>query len=258
MNDLTQGLAIVTGAGSGLGRAMTIELVRKGVRVAGFGRRTDALLETARLAGPGFEPCTVDVSSAQEVGTAVDRLTQEVAPVTLLINNAAVYPRRDFLEETPQSFMHSVAVNLGGMVNCSHAVLKYMVQTGRGRILNVSTFADLAPIPASSAYSVSKGAARIFTRALRADIEDRFPDIVINDWMPGSLATEMGIPDGIRPETAARWGVELALWHDASLRGTIWERDTEQLPHRSLKGRLKDKLLRQAPTARRLTSAPGH
>lgn len=253
MTDLTQGIAVVTGAGSGLGRAMAIELVRRGLRVAGFGRRTDALLETARLAGTGFEPCTVDVSSSHEVNTTMDRLAQDLAPVTILINNAAVYPRRDFLDETPQSFMHTVMVNLGGMVHCSHAALKHMVQTGHGRILNVSTFADLGPLPASSAYAVSKGAARIFTRSLRADIEDRFPDIIINDWIPGALATDMGIPDGIDPEIAARWGVELALWNDASLRGTIWDRNVELLPPRSLKSRLKDTLLFRRPTCRRLS-----
>lgn len=183
----------------------------------------------------------------------MDRLARDIAPVTILVNNAAVYPRRDFLDETPQSFMESVAINLGGFVNCSHAVLRQMVQTGHGRILNVSTFADLAPIPLSSAYAVSKGAARIFTKALRADIEDRFPDIVINDWMPGVLATEMGRADGIEPSTAARWGVTLALWNDASLRGTLWERDQEMLPHRSLKGRIKDRLLLKSRSPRRLT-----
>ena len=158
-------------------------------------------------------------------------------------NNAAVYPRLDFLDETPASFMSSVAINLGGMVACSHAVLGQMVDKGYGRILNVSTYADLAPIPASSAYSVSKGAARILTRALVADICDRFPDIVINDWMPGMLATEMGVAEGLDPAVSARWGVSLGLWHDQSLTGTVWERDTEQLPARSLKDRVKDLLL---------------
>jgi NAD(P)-dependent dehydrogenase (short-subunit alcohol dehydrogenase family) len=252
MTDLSKGLAIVTGAGSGLGQAMAVELVRRGVLVAGFGRRTDALAETARLAGSGFHPCTVDVSSPEEVNAVMDRLARELAPVTILINNAAVYPRRDFLDETPQSFMHSVAINLGGVVNCSHAALKQMVQTGQGRILNVSTFADLAPLPASAAYAVSKGAARIFTRALRADVGDRFPDIVINDWMPGMLATDMGIADGLNPQTAARWGVELALWTDVSLNGSIWEQDMEMLPPRSLKGKIKDRLLLRSRTARRL------
>ena len=252
MSESSTGLVIVTGAGTGLGRAMAVELVAQGRRVAGFGRRAEALAETARLAGAGFQPCVVDVSDADAVDAAIDRLVLEGPPLSILINNAAVYPRRDFLDETPRSFMHTVAVNLGGMVHCSHAALRHMVKTGRGRILNVSTFADLAPLPASSAYAVSKGAARIFTRALRADIADRFPDIVVNDWMPGMLATDMGIAEGLRPETAARWGAELALSNDPSLSGTLWERDTELLPPQSLKARLKNRLLLRARQPRRL------
>ena len=222
MTSTINGLAIVTGAGSGLGRAMAIELVRRGVRVVGFGRQPETLAETKRLAGSGFHSCPVNVSSPKDVDVAINRLAQQIAPVSILVNNAAVYPRRDFLDETPQSFMHSVAINLGGVVNCTYAALQHMTQTGQGRILNVSTFADLAPIPASSAYAVSKGAARIFTKALRADLSDRFPDIIINDWMPGALATDMGLANGLSPETAAQWGVELALWNDPSLNGTIW------------------------------------
>jgi len=172
-----------------------------------------------------------------------------------LINNAAVYPRRDFLEETGASFMDSIATNLGGTVACSRAALNSMVETGQGRILNVATFADLAPLPASSAYSVSKGAARILTRALVSDLGDRFPGIVISDWMPGMLATRMGIADGLAPHVSARWGAELALWHDPSLNGTTFEMDREILPPRGLKGKLKDLLLlRKTPRPR---SIPG-
>lgn len=242
MMELIEGLAIVTGADAGLGRAMAIELVRRGMRVAGFGH-TDGLAETAQLAGSGFQPCSVDVGSPEEVNAVVDRLALDIAPVTLLINNAAVLVRRDFLDETPQSFMRSVAINLGGVVNCSHAALRHMVQTGKGRILNVSPFADMSSTPASSAYVVSSGAARNFTKALRLDIEDRFPDIVINDWAPGIGASET-------VESAARWGVELALWNEATLRGTIWERDSELLPLRSLKVRIKDALRRRTRKAR--------
>ena len=172
------------------------------------------------------------------------------APVTHLINSAAVYPRRDILDETPASFAATVAINLGGVVACTDAALRQMVQTGVGRIMNVSTFADIAPLPASAAYAVSKGAARIFTRALVADLGDRLPRIVINDWMPGMLATGMGIADGLDPAVAARWGAELVLMDDPTLTGTVWEMDRELLPPRSFKGRIKDRLLlrpRQKP-----------
>lgn len=247
MVDLTKGIAVITGAGSGLGRALAVELACK-MPVVGFGRRLETLQETARLAGD-FTPMQVDVADPQAVSEAF----AQIGPVSVLINNAAVYPRRDFLQESGDSFARTMQINLGGMVNCSHAALQTMVQTGEGRILNVASFADIAPLPASSAYSVSKGAGRILTRALVADLGDRFPDIVITDWLPGMLATDMGIPDGLHPETAAKWGVKLALWHDATLNGVTFEMDYELLPPQSLKRRLKNKLLlRRSPVPRLL------
>ena len=127
-----------------------------------------------------------------------------------------------------------------------------MVQTGFGRILNVSSYADVAPLSASAGYSVSKGAARILTRALVADLGDRFPGIVIGDWMPGMLATRMGVAAGLDPVQAARWGARLALWHDPALTGTIFEMDREVLPPRGLKRRILERLTGRRPVVRRL------
>lgn len=251
MAAITDGIAIVTGAGSGLGRALAVALCQH-MPVAGFGRRMDALEQTARLAGDRFIAMKADISDPAQVAQAFDR-ARKTGTITLLINNAAVYPRRDIMEETANSFMHSVQINLGGMVACTRAALDDMTATGFGRILNISTFADIAPLPASGAYSVSKGAARIFTRALIADIGDRFPQIVVNDWMPGMLATDMGIADGLAPEIAAIWGAKLALWHDPSLTGTTWEMGREIPPPRSLKRRVADKvLMRPVAPARHL------
>ncbi len=233
-------LAVITGAGGGLGRALAVELTRRGLRVAGFGRRLEVLKETGKIAGDAFIPLQVDVADADAVATAFAALP---GPVTHLINNAAIYPRLDILDETPASFAATMATNLGGVVACTDAALRQMITTGVGRIMNVSTFADIAPLPASAAYAVSKGAARIYTRALVADLGDRFPQIVINDWMPGMLATDMGIADGLDPATAARWGVDLLMMNDPGLTGTLWEMDRELLPPRSLKGRIKDMLL---------------
>ena len=178
----------------------------------------------------------------------------QIGPVSILINNAALYPRRDILDETPESFAETVNVNLGGVVSASHEALARMVQSGHGRIVNVASMADVAPLPASAAYSVSKGAARVFTRALVADLADRFPNIVISDWLPGMLATRMGVDDGLPPEVAARWGAALALLQDPSLTGTIWEMDTELLPPRGLKGKVKDLVLMRRRRPRRINA----
>jgi NAD(P)-dependent dehydrogenase (short-subunit alcohol dehydrogenase family) len=243
------GVAIVTGASAGLGRAIAVELCRREFQVLGLGRNQEALEDTRLICKGGeFRPQVLDVSNAQAVNEAFAQL----GPIALLINNAAVYPRRDFLEETPQSFMESLNINLGGVVNCSQAALRDMTSRGVGRILNVATFADLNPLPASSAYSVSKGAARILTRAMIADLADRFPDIVIGDWMPGMLQTRMGIPDGTPPELSAKWGVALALNRAPDMMGAVFEEDSEILPPRGMKGKVKDLILLRRRKPRRI------
>ena len=251
---LREGLAVITGAGSGLGRALAVELAGRGVQVAGFGRREAALQETAAMIAPGrFLPWVVDVADAAAVEAAFARLDALAPPLTVLINNAAVHDRFDLLAAPPERLMRTVAINLGGVVNCSHAALRRMGATGLGRIVNVASFADLRPAPCSAAYSVSKGAARVFTRALVADLADRFPGIVVTDWAPGILATAMGRSDGLAPEVAARWGAELALWHDRALDGALFANDLEHRPPRGLRQRLKDlALLRRPPRPRRL------
>lgn len=255
-SDIIQaGIAVITGASAGLGRALAIELCRRDVRVVGFARSETGLAETAKLAGPGFTPMTVDVSDPDALRAAFKVIADTLGPVTILVNNAAVYPRRDILDESAESFAQTMAINLGGMVAATRAALDGMSETGLGHIVNVSSFADLAPLPASAAYSVSKGAGRIFSKALVADLGDRFPGIIVTTWLPGMLATDMGVPHGLSPEVAAAWGADLALWHDPDLNGALFEQDCEVLPPRSLKRRLKDKVLRSAPQPRRLGSA---
>lgn len=244
-------IAVVTGAGSGLGRALAIELCRKEQTVAGLGRRADALQATAALAGEAFLPIVADVSDAGSVADAFAQI-RATAPVGLLINNAAVYPQRDILDETADSFMNTININLGGMVACTREALSDMGAAGRGRIVNVSSFSDIAPPPCSAAYSVSKGACTVFSRALVADLGDRLPDIVVSTWMPGMLATDMGVPDGLEPAVAAKWGAALALWPDRSLNGTVFEMNREILPPRGLKGKLKDLILMRRRAARTL------
>lgn len=236
---LRRGPAIVTGAGSGLGRALAHKLAAQGIPVALLGRQVTALQDTAQAQPDLLHPFTCDVSDAAALHAVVAQIAEQLGTPRLLINNAAIYPRRDILDMPQGAFMETMAINLGGMVNAVQAVLPHMVNDGVGRILNVATFADMSPLPMSSEYSTSKGAARIFTRALIADIGDRFPDIVVGDWMPGMLATQMGIEDGLAPEVAAGWGAALALMHDPALSGTTFEMDREILGGSGLKRKLK-------------------
>lgn len=242
-------IALVTGAGRGLGRELALGLAAKGLKVAALGRNAGDL-ETLAQAAPGIRPVVADVADTGALRAAFERIEAELGPVDTLINNAAVYPHRDFLEESPESFMEVMAINFGGVAVCTMLALAGMVERGHGRIVNVATFADLKPAPLASAYSVSKGAARILTRAIQTDLEGRFPNIVINDWIPGALKTSMGIPDGIDPALAAKWGVALALWHDPALEGVTFVQDREHLPVLSLKRQLFNRVTGRVPKPR--------
>ncbi|MBU2983335.1 SDR family oxidoreductase [Lentibacter algarum] len=248
---LLSGVALVTGGSSGLGRALARKLASDGLTVAAIGRSEAAMKATAK-GHDTLHSYVCDISDTRQLASTYEKIRAELGPISLLINNAAVYPRRDVMQESHESFMQAVAINLGGTFGATRHALDDMTQSGFGRILNIASFADIAPLPSSSAYSVSKGAARILTRALLADISDRFPDIVISDWLPGMLATDMGVPDGLAPEAAALWGAELACWHARSLNGSVFEMDCELPPAKSLKSRLKDRLLMQKTAIRRL------
>ena len=234
MHELAE-IAVITEASWGLGKELALALVRRGIAVAGIAREpfeTEGVLSIA-----------ADVRQPEEVARAFGVIRDRLGSPTILVNNAETYPDRDILDETPASFMDTVQLNLGGAFNCCHEVLPAMVQKGTGRIINVVTFADVSPAPLAAGYSVSKGALRILTRALVADLGDRFPGIVVNDWVPGTHRPRKGIPDGVDPAVTAEWGATLALMRDPEINGRVFLRDHEHLVHRSLKGRVKDRVL---------------
>ncbi|WP_425093886.1 SDR family oxidoreductase [Tropicimonas sp. S265A] len=243
----TAPIAVVTGAARGLGRALATELCARGVCVAGIGRSATSLAPvTEALAEHTFLPVVADMADPDAVAAAFREVDAAFGPVEILINNAAVYPHRDILEETPGSFMDTLAINLGGPVAANHEALKRMVKTGQGRIITVTSYAGRRPAPMSAAYSVSKEAARALHRALHADLGDRFPGIILTDWIPGALNTEMGISNGLDPARVARWGAELALSRDRSLNGAIFDENREDLPPQSFKRRLFEKVTGRA------------
>lgn len=245
-------IVLVTGAGRGLGRALTLELAGRGLTMAALGRNRADLDALAAETKGRIHPVLADVADPDALRAAFAEIDVALGPVDTLINNAAIYPHVDFLDETPESFAATMAVNLGGIVACSMLALERMTQTGFGRIVNVTSFADRRPTHLASAYSVSKGAGRILTRAMVADLGDRFPNIVITDWIPGALNTAMGIPNGHDPAEAARWGASLALWRDPTLNGATFVEDTEMQEPTSLKRRLFDRFSGHRNPARRI------
>lgn len=235
MHEALAEIAVITEASWGLGKELALALVRRGIAVAGIGREP--------FEAEGVLSVAADLRQPEEVARAFDEIRVSLGTPTILINNAEIYPDRDILDETPATFMDTLQLNLGGAFNCCHEVLPDMVANGSGRIINVVTFADVSPAPLAAGYSVSKGALRILTRALVADLGDRFPGIVVTDWVPGTHQPRKGIPDGVDPVVAAEWGATLALLRQPEINGRVFLRDREHQPPRSLKGRVKDRVL---------------
>jgi L-xylulose reductase len=239
-------IIVITGAGAGLGRALAREAANRGDIAAGLGRDAAALAETgAGLEPRRFEAETVDVSDFAAVDSAMRRVLDRHGRIDALFCNAAVYPRISLLDQAPGDWMKVLTINVGGVMASIRAVLPAMMREAKGRIVVVGSFADLAPVPGSSAYSVSKGALHPLVKAVVAELAGDFPDILVNEWVPGSLKTKMGIPEGIDPADAARWGMDLLDTPAGGPTGRIFDRNQLVEPPQSLKRRILRKLLRR-------------
>ena len=184
---------VVTGAGSGIGRAIAAGFCSDGANVVGIGRTRADLEDTARLCEAGkMQFVAGDVARAEDVERLFAEAVRLHGKVDILVNNAALYPKVAFLESSHEEWSRVIQTNVLGMALCCRVVLPGMLERGFGRILNLGSFAWMGPIPNSSAYSASKGAVRPFTRALATEIDrSRYPDVLINELIPGIVRTRM-------------------------------------------------------------------
>jgi NAD(P)-dependent dehydrogenase (short-subunit alcohol dehydrogenase family) len=190
--DFSDKVVVVTGAGSGIGRAVAIGFCAEGARVLGIGRTKEALEETNRLCAGRMDFVTGDVTRAEDVEALIGTAMRKHGKVDVLVNNAAVYPRTAFLDSSHEDWSDAISTNVVGMALCCRQVLPGMLERGFGRIINLGSFAWKRPIPNSSAYSVSKGAVVALTKALAVEIDrERYPDVLINELVPGAVRTRM-------------------------------------------------------------------
>ena len=184
---------VITGAGAGVGRGLVAGFCADGANVVGFGRTEKALAECAAEHGRGKMHVVVgDVSKQADVDRLFAEAKQRYGGIDVLINNAAVYPRKLFLDAPIDEWAHTLDVNVTGMARCCHAVLPGMLERGHGRILNLGSFAWKGPIPTASGYSVSKAAVTVLTKSIAVEIDrNRYPDVLVNEFLPGVVQTSM-------------------------------------------------------------------
>jgi len=167
-------LAIITGAGSGIGRAVAVELAERGWDIVLAGRRREGLEETARLAGRGLVVPT-DVSAAASVAALFAAARAEYGRLDLLFNNAGTNtPAVPFETLTPEALSEVIAVNLTGPLFCAReavAMMKAQEPQG-GRIINNGSVSAYGPRPHSVAYTASKHGITGLTKSLILDCRD--------------------------------------------------------------------------------------
>lgn len=237
-------VAVVTGASAGLGRALSVGLARQGVHVAGIARDGARLAQTAALCPPGlFTALPGDVTRPAQMRDLAAQVAARTGAAGIVINSAVIHRRHDYLTGPAEAFTAQIEVNCCGPINVTSAFLPAMLDQGRGRIINIASFAGADPLPGSLGYSVSKAGMRSFSRALTAELAGRLPGISVVEWFPGVWTTPDGQAEDIPADIVAPWGVALALDDRPGLHGAAFMKDREMLEPRSLRRRFKDALL---------------
>ncbi len=185
-------VAVVTGGGSGMGRAICRHLAEDGRRVAVLDVNDEAAGRVAKeLEADGFEAvgAHVDVSDRPAVDAALDEVRRALGPVEIMVTSAGIERFEDFLEVSAVDWDRMIAVNLTGTFHCLQAAVPDMVAAGWGRIVTISSSSAQSGTTRMSSYVSSKGGVIGLTKALAVEFAPK--GITVNTIPPGFIDTPM-------------------------------------------------------------------
>ncbi|MDP2948659.1 MAG: SDR family oxidoreductase [Chloroflexota bacterium] len=268
-------VAIVTGAGRGLGRSLAVALAKEGAHVVVTARTREEIEVTARLVqtlGRRALALPADVSDARQVASMVQTAIQEFGTVHILINNAGIYgPIGPLHLLNDEEWWQTLKINLGGTVLCTRAILPYMMRQGAGKIINISGGGATAPRPNFSAYATSKAAVVRFTETVAQEVRQH--NIQVNAVAPGGLNTtlidailearELAGADAVEEARQLKAGIATPMEAVADLVLFLASSDSNGLTGRlisarwddwrSFKGRISDIMASELYTLRRIS-----
>lgn len=192
--ELTGRVAAVTGAASGIGRALALDLVSRGAHVAVSDVDEAGLAETVARCegrGPKVTSALVDVSDRHAVEAWAEQVVREHGRVNLIVNNAGVALVAPIGEMSHEDLEWLVGINFWGVVHGTKAFLPQLIASGDGHVVNLSSVFGLIGVPNQSAYNATKFAVRGFTEALRQEMKLAGHPVGVSCVHPGGIKTNI-------------------------------------------------------------------
>jgi NAD(P)-dependent dehydrogenase (short-subunit alcohol dehydrogenase family) len=204
MKDFTDRVAVITGAGSGIGRALAIELAGRGARLAISDVDAVAIADTAahcEKAGAQAKGYQLDVSDRAAVTAHAEEVVAEFGRVNLVVNNAGVALMANVEDMSYEDMDWIVGINFWGVVHGTKAFLPHLIASGDGHLVNISSVFGFVGIPTQSAYNATKFAVRGFTEALRQEMLLEKRRVGVSCVHPGGIRTNIA-RDARAPESS--------------------------------------------------------
>jgi short-subunit dehydrogenase len=192
MKTFTDRVAVITGAGSGIGRSLAVNLAAKGCHLAISDLNQEGLKETANLAGNQDVKVTthlVDVANRDQVYRYADEVVKQHGKANIVINNAGVALGDSIEDVSYEDFEWIVNINFWGVVHGTKAFLPHLKKEPEGHIVNISSINGIVPNPCNGPYCATKFAVRGFTETLKQELQDTSVGVTVVH--PGGIKTDI-------------------------------------------------------------------
>ncbi|MDQ0090450.1 3-oxoacyl-[acyl-carrier protein] reductase [Paenibacillus anaericanus] len=194
MQTITGKVALITGAGRGIGRATAVAFAQEGIHVGLVGRTLENLQQVAeelKQYDVRVAIATANVADLDSITAAVESIRGELGAVDILVNNAGISKFGSFMDLTPEEWTNIIDVNVKGVYYTTRAVLPEMIERNTGDIINISSTAGQKGAPITSAYTASKAAVIGLSESLMLEVRKK--NIRVTTLTPSTVATDMAV-----------------------------------------------------------------